>query len=74
MRNEAFSLILGFAFLVPAALPAAAQQVPDVVGNWKGMLTAVHIGSNPYRVAQGPSVQFPLRKHRRNSLAGVRMG
>ena len=59
MRHKAFSLILGFGFLAPAALPAAAQQIPDMVGSWKGMLTAVHIGSNPYRVAQGNGVQFP---------------
>jgi hypothetical protein len=39
--------------------PAASQQLPDLVGNWKGKLSAVHIGSNPYRVAQNPNVQFP---------------
>jgi hypothetical protein len=59
VRHKVFSLILGFGFLAPAALPATAQQIPDMVGNWKGMLSAVHIGSNPYRVAQGNGVQFP---------------
>jgi len=59
VRRKAFSLIFGFGFLASTALPAAAQQIPDMVGNWKGMLSAVHIGSNPYRVAQGTGVQFP---------------
>jgi hypothetical protein len=51
----AFSLILGLGFLAPAA----AQQVPDMVGTWKGLATAVHIGSTPYRVVQGGGAQFP---------------
>jgi len=59
MRDKALGPILGLGFLVPAALPAAAQQVPDMVGTWKGMATAVHIGSTPYRAAQGNGVQFP---------------
>jgi len=50
----AFSLL---AFL--AAAPAAAQEVPNLVGTWKGTTYAVHIGANPYRVAQGNAVMFP---------------
>jgi hypothetical protein len=59
VRDKALSLVLGFGFLAILASPGGAQQVPDMVGTWKGMLTAVHIGSNPYRVAQGNGVQFP---------------
>jgi hypothetical protein len=59
MRDKAILLILAFGFFASVAPPAAAQQVPDMVGTWKGMLTAAHIGSNPYRVAQGNGVQFP---------------
>jgi len=42
-----------------AGSPAAAQDVPNLVGTWKGSTYAVHIGANPYRTAQGRGVNFP---------------
>ena len=50
-----------FAALIIAmsALPAAAEDIPNLVGTWKGTAYAVHIGSNPYRVAQGTGPNFP---------------
>jgi hypothetical protein len=41
------------------ATPALAQDVPNMLGTWKGSTHAVHIGANPYRVADGTGVQFP---------------
>jgi hypothetical protein len=40
------------------SLPASAQEPMNFVGTWKGMATAVHIGSNPYRMAEknGPNL------------------
>jgi hypothetical protein len=37
---------------------AVAQEIPNMVGTWKGSTKAVIIGSNPYRVAEtnGPSL------------------
>jgi hypothetical protein len=56
-HRRSFSLA---AFIFAAwALPGAAQGIPDLVGTWKGTAYAVHIGSNPYRVAQGPGPNFP---------------
>ena len=40
-------------------LPAVAQDIPNLIGTWKGTAYAVHIGSNPYRVAQGKGPNFP---------------
>ena len=37
---------------------AQAQDVPDLVGTWKGMLQAVIIGANPYRVPEKPGPVF----------------
>jgi hypothetical protein len=54
--------VFAFGLLAAMSLPAAAQQVPDMVGTWKGKASAVHIGSNPYRVAQGNGVQFPANE------------
>ena len=52
---------LSFAVLILAmsGFSAAAQDIPNLVGTWKGTGYAVHIGSNPYRVAQGPGPNFP---------------
>lgn len=38
--------------------PASAQTPPNLVGTWKGMAQAVGIGSNPYRVPDGPGPVF----------------
>ena len=59
MARRYVPFVFALGFLAAMSLPAAAQQVPDMVGTWKGMATAVHIGSNPYRVAQGLGPQFP---------------
>lgn len=40
------------------SLPAAAQEIPDLVGTWKGATTAVHVGSNPYRATGQEGVTF----------------
>ena len=39
--------------------PAAAQDVPNLVGTWKGETQAVHIGPNPYRVPEHNGPNFP---------------
>ncbi|MGE3743588.1 MAG: hypothetical protein AB7I59_29285 [Geminicoccaceae bacterium] len=38
---------------------ARAEDPPDLVGTWKGTAYAVHIGSNPYRVAEKAGPNFP---------------
>ena len=39
---------LSLALVLPA-LPAAAQEAPNLVRTWKGTAQAVSIGANPYR-------------------------
>jgi hypothetical protein len=46
------------AFGAAIALPAAAQEIPDMVGTWKGKATAVYIGPNPYRLPDGDRPTF----------------
>jgi hypothetical protein len=48
-------LCMGFA----ATAMAQDTDAPNMLGTWKGKTYAVHIGSNPYRVAEGTGVQFP---------------
>jgi hypothetical protein len=55
-RRSFLSAALSLAISV---LPAVAQDIPNLVGTWKGTAYAVHIGSNPYRVAQGKGPNFP---------------
>ena len=83
MPHRYVPFVLALGLLAAMSWPAAAQQVPDMVGTWKGMLTAVHIGSNPYRVAQGNGVQFPsseiefsyvIKEQHRNRFAGESSG
>jgi hypothetical protein len=38
--------------------PALAQDIPNLVGTWKGSALAVHIGATPYRSADSANVQF----------------
>lgn len=38
---------------------AGAQEVPNMVGTWKGETQAVHIGPNPYRIPQHNGPNFP---------------
>lgn len=42
---------------VLAGPAVAAEDIPDLVGTWKGGTQAVHIGPNPYRVPEtnGPN-------------------
>ncbi len=44
---------------VLAMSPAAAQDIPNLVGTWKGETQAVHIGPNPYRVPDHNGANFP---------------
>lgn len=44
--------------LAAAILPAVADEIPDLVGTWKGMANAVHVGPTPYRVAEGNGPTF----------------
>ncbi len=41
------------------ATAARAEDPPKLVGTWKGTAYAVHIGSNPYRVAEKNGPNFP---------------
>jgi hypothetical protein len=38
---------------------AAAQDIPNLVGTWKGETQAVHVGPNPYRVPEHNGPNFP---------------
>jgi hypothetical protein len=38
---------------------ARAADPPNLVGTWKGTAYAVHVGSNPYRVAEKTGPNFP---------------
>lgn len=63
MRKAKMMHIACRAFLAGAAgsaavLPVAAQEIPDLVGTWKGGAKAVHIGPNPYRVPEGNGPNF----------------
>jgi len=52
------ALCVGFA----ASGVAQDNEIPNMVGAWKGKTLAVHIGANPYRVADGKGVQFPTNE------------
>ena len=54
MRIHAISTVLFFC----ATGLAQAQEPPNLVGVWKGPALAVGIGSNPYRVPDGPGPFF----------------
>jgi hypothetical protein len=61
VRLARFAGALGvvLAAVAAAAGGARAEDPPDLVGTWKGTSYAVHIGSNPYRVAEKPGPNFP---------------
>jgi hypothetical protein len=44
-----------FVLVVGAAM---AEDIPNLVGTWKGGAQAVHIGPNPYRLADGNAPTF----------------
>jgi hypothetical protein len=48
-----------FGVLAAAVGGAHAADPLNLVGTWKGTAYAVHIGSNPYRVAEKPGPNFP---------------
>lgn len=62
MREALLTLACGTGALVGLALaagtPAAAQEIPNLVGTWKGDARAVHIGPNPYRLPNGNEPTF----------------
>jgi hypothetical protein len=59
MRAFGTVMILSAAFAAVSAGVAQAQEIPDLVGTWKGETQAVHIGPNPYRVPEHNGPNFP---------------
>jgi hypothetical protein len=55
----ACSVAVSAVLAAAAAGDARAADPPDLVGTWKGTAHAVHVGSNPYRVAEKPGPNFP---------------
>jgi hypothetical protein len=58
-RQHSLILLLAGGLIVVTSLPAASQQLPSMVGTWKGTGTGVQIGPTPYRPAEGTGVKFP---------------
>jgi len=59
MRNLKNVLVVCAMFAVGGAGIAHAQDIPDLVGTWKGEGQAVHIGPNPYRIPEHDGPNFP---------------
>ena len=57
--SRSVHLCLAAAAALLLAGPARAEDPPNLVGTWKGIAHAVHIGSNPYRVAEKAGPNFP---------------
>jgi hypothetical protein len=53
------TIAVGFALAALFAGTAIAQEIPNMVGTWKGSTRAVIIGSNPYRVAESNGPNLP---------------
>jgi hypothetical protein len=69
--------------LLALALPANAQEIPDLVGTWSGAGTAVFIGSTPYRAPDASGANLPaeeieftyeIREQEGNRFAGMMSG
>jgi len=82
MSNPA-SLLAAAALAVGLALPASAQEIPNLVGVWKGGTKAVHIGPNPYRIPEHDGPNFPaniieftyeVKEQHDTRFAGVTVG
>ena len=54
-----------FGVLVAMGPPSQAQDIPNLVGTWKGVAQAVYVGDNPYRPAerQGPKMGSDTLEH-----------
>src|SRR3954452_16440467 len=52
-------IILALAIIAASSASAIPQDIPNLVGTWKGTGYAVHIGSTPYRSTNGNGAQFP---------------
>jgi hypothetical protein len=59
MQRAAFAGLALAGSSVLAMSPAAAQDIPNLVGTWKGETQAVHIGPNPYRIPEHNGPNFP---------------
>lgn len=58
-RRLATSIVTALAAIMSLTAITNAETSISIVGTWKGKATAVHIGSNPYRIAQGKEPNFP---------------
>ncbi len=56
-KRSSFACLAGMAAFALAST-AGAQDIPNLVGTWKGDATAVHIGPNPYRLPDGNKPTF----------------
>lgn len=59
MQRAAFAGLALVGSSVLAMSPSVAQDIPNLVGTWKGETQAVHIGPNPYRVPESNGPNFP---------------
>lgn len=50
---KSFVTSSALAAVIASAGVAAAADQPSMVGVWKGMATAVHVGETPYRKSDG---------------------
>lgn len=58
MKKRTFVLCLIAATGLALSSAAEAQEIPNLVGTWKGDAKAVHIGPNPYRLPDGNRPTF----------------
>jgi hypothetical protein len=72
-----------FGVLATSAMPSWAQEIPNLVGTWKGTAQAVFVGENPYRPAErsGPNMPaktieftFTISEQQGNRISGQSSG